>query len=231
MSKSEKNLTEEAAFYRKKFLLSIIIPSIIILFMWLVKITETLFEIDLTNLGIYPLEAKGLPGIILSPFIHENFRHLLNNTLPLFVLSVILFFFYSEPALKVLSWTWVLTGLFVWLGGREAWHIGASGLVYGLASFLFFSGIIRRYYRLVALSLLVVFIYGEMVWGILPGFYQNVSWESHMLGVVSGIILAVWYRKEGPQTPVIEWAEEEDKENGTGNDENADNGKIPTLEP
>jgi Uncharacterized membrane protein (homolog of Drosophila rhomboid) len=231
MSKSEKNFTEEAAFYRKKFLLSIIIPSIIILFMWLVKITETLFEIDLTNLGIYPLEAKGLPGIILSPFIHENFRHLLNNTLPLFVLSVILFFFYSEPALKVLSWTWVLTGLFVWLGGREAWHIGASGLVYGLASFLFFSGIIRRYYRLVALSLLVVFIYGEMVWGILPGFYQNVSWESHMLGVVSGIILAVWYRKEGPQTPVIEWAEEEDKENGTGNDENADNGKIPTLEP
>ena len=229
MSKSEKNLTEEAAFYRKKFLLSIIIPSIIILLMWLVKISETLFEIDLTGLGIYPLEAKGLPGIVLSPFIHENFRHLLNNTLPLFVLSVILFFFYSEPALKVLSWTWVLTGLFVWLGGREAWHIGASGLVYGLASFLFFSGIIRRYYRLVALSLLVVFIYGEMVWGIFPGFYQNVSWESHMLGIVSGIILAVWYRKEGPQTPVIEWAEE-DEENGPDNDENADNGKIPNFE-
>ena len=178
------NLKEEAAFYRKKFLLSIIIPSIIVILMWLAKITETLFEIDLTSLGIYPLETKGLPGILLSPFIHENFRHLLNNTLPLFLLSVILFFFYSEPALKVLSWTWFLTGMLVWFGGRQAWHIGASGLVYGLASFLFFSGIIRRYYRLVALSLLVVFIYGEMVWGIFPGMYPNVSWDSHLLGVV-----------------------------------------------
>ena len=146
------------------------------------------------------------------------------------MLSITLFFFYSEIALKVLSWTWILTGLLVWLGGREAWHIGASGLVYGLASFLFFSGIIRRYYRLVALSLLIVFMYGEMVWGIFPGVYQNVSWESHMLGFVSGIIIAVWYRKKGPQSPVIEWSEEEEKESGNGNDENADNSKMPNLE-
>lgn len=211
MNHSASDIKSEAAFYRKKFLLSIIIPSVMVLFMWLVKITETLFETDLTSLGIYPLEAKGLPGIILSPFIHENFRHLLNNTLPLFMLSIALFFFYSEIALKVLSWTWVLTGLLVWVGGREAWHIGASGLVYGLASFLFFSGIIRRYYRLVALSLLIVFLYGEMVWGIFPGVYQNVSWESHMLGFVSGIILAIWYRKEGPQEPEVEWSSEPDE--------------------
>jgi hypothetical protein len=69
-----------------------------------------------------------------------------------------------------------------------------------------------------------------MVWGIFPGIYQNVSWESHMLGFVSGIILAVWYRKEGPQSPVIEWSEEEDEKSGNGNNENADNGKMPTLE-
>lgn len=230
MSYTESDIKSEAAFYRKKFLLSIIIPSIIILSMWIVRITETIFELDLSTLGIYPLEIKGLPGILLSPFIHENFRHLLNNSLPLYMLSVTLFFFYSEIALKVLSWTWILTGLLVWMGGREAWHIGASGLVYGVASFLFFSGIIRRYYRLVALSLLIVFIYGEMVWGIFPGVYQNVSWESHMLGFVSGIILAVWYRKEGPQSPVIEWYEEEDEKSGNGNNENTDNGKMPTLE-
>jgi len=211
MSYFAPDIKSEAAFYRKKFLLSIIIPSVMVLFMWLVKITETLFETDITSLGIYPLEAKGLPGIILSPFIHENFRHLLNNTLPLFMISIALFFFYSEIALKVLSWTWVLTGLLVWFGGREAWHIGASGLVYGLASFLFFSGIIRRYYRLVALSLLIVFLYGEMVWGIFPGVYQNVSWESHMLGFISGIILAIWYRKEGPQEPKVEWGSEPDE--------------------
>ena len=100
----------------------------------------------------------------------------------------------------------------MWLGGREASHIGASGLVYGLASFLFFSGLIRRYYRLVALSLLVVFLYGEMVWGIFPGIYKNVSWESHMLGFFSGIILAIWFRKEGPQRPVYEWMEEEEED-------------------
>jgi membrane associated rhomboid family serine protease len=230
MKNSTSDIISEAAFYRKKFLLSIIIPSIIIILMWLVKISETIFDLDLTHMGIFPLEAKGIPGIFLSPFIHENFRHLLNNTLPLFMLSVTLFFFYSEVAFKVLSWTWILTGLLVWIGGREAWHIGASGLVYGLASFLFFSGIIRRYYRLVALSLLVVFIYGEMVWGIFPGVYQNVSWESHMLGVVSGIILAIWYRKEGPQMPVVDWTEEEEKEKVNGNNENTDPGEIHTFE-
>jgi membrane associated rhomboid family serine protease len=146
----------------------------------------------------------------------------------------LLFFFYSDPALKVFSITWIFTGVLVWLGGRPAWHIGASGLVYGLASFLFFSGIIRRYYRLVALSLLVVFLYGEMVWGIFPGIYQNVSWESHMLGSVSGIVLAVWFRKEGPQKPVIEWPEEdeEDEKEGEWNDTGEirdDNGKIATF--
>jgi membrane associated rhomboid family serine protease len=211
MGSSSPESSSEAAFYRKKFLLSIIIPSIVVLFMWLVKTTESIFGADFSSLGIYPMEVKGLPGILLSPFIHENFRHLINNTLPLFLLSTLLFFFYSEPAIKVFSLTWILTGLLVWLGGRSAWHIGASGLVYGLASFLFFSGIIRRYYRLVALSLLVVFLYGEMVWGIFPGFYQNVSWESHMLGAFSGIILAVWFRKEGPQMPVVEWNDEEDE--------------------
>jgi membrane associated rhomboid family serine protease len=100
----------------------------------------------------------------------------------------------------------------VWLAGRDAWHIGASGLIYGLASFLFFSGIIRKYFRLVALSLLIVFLYGSMVWGIFPNIYKNVSWESHMLGFISGIILAVAYRKEGPQEPVYEWMEEEEEE-------------------
>ena len=115
----------------------------------------------------------------------------------------------------------MLTGLFVWFAGREAYHIGASGLVYGLASFLFFSGIIRKYYRLTALSLLIVFLYGSMVWGMLPEFYKNVSWESHMLGFVSGIILAVWFKNEGPQRPVYDWMEEDEDENGSNvEDEN-----------
>lgn len=209
MISGDSNLTGTSAFYRKKFLLSIIIPGIFIFFMWLVKIIEVLFGIDFSGFGIYPMTLRGLPGIIFSPFIHEDFNHLFNNSLPLFFLSVALFYFYSEIAIKVFSWTFFLTGALVWFGGREAWHIGASGIVYGLASFLFFSGIIRRYYRLVALSLLVVFLYGEMVWGIFPGIYKNVSWESHMLGFFSGILLAIVYRKEGPQRPVYEWMQEE----------------------
>ena len=202
----------EGSFYRKKFFLSLIIPVTFVFLMWLVKIVEILFEIDLSDLGIYPRSLKGLPGIIISPLIHDDFTHLFNNSLPLLILSIALFYFYSEIALKIFSITYILTGLLVWLWGREAWHIGASGLVYGLASFLFFSGLIRRYFRLIALSLLVVFLYGEMVWGLFPGIYKNISWESHMLGFFSGILLAVWYRKEGPQRPVYEWMDEEVEE-------------------
>lgn len=184
----------------------------IVFFIWLVKIIEVLFEIDLSGGGIYPMQARGLPGIIFSPFIHDDFRHLFNNSLPLFFLSVSLFYFYADSAIKIFAWTYFLTGLFVWIAGRQAWHIGASGLVYGLASFLFFSGIIRKYFRLMALSLLIVFLYGSMVWGIFPDFakYRNISWESHMLGVVSGIVLTLVFRNDGPQPPVYEWMHEED---------------------
>jgi membrane associated rhomboid family serine protease len=212
MSETNSDIAAEGAFYRKKLLLSMIIPGIFIFFMWLVKIVEVLFELDFTGFGIFPLTGKGLPGIIFSPFIHADFKHLFNNSLPLFFLSVALFYFYSEVALKVFIWTFFITGILVWVAGRDAWHIGASGLVYGLASFLFFSGIIRRYFRLIALSLLIVFLYGSMVWGIFPGVYRNVSWESHMLGFFSGVVLAVVYRKEGPQRPVYEWMEEDEAE-------------------
>jgi membrane associated rhomboid family serine protease len=214
MSETHSDIAAEGAFYRKKLLLSMIIPGIFIFFMWLVKIVEILFELDLTGFGIFPLTAKGLPGIIFSPFIHADFNHLFNNSLPLFFLSVALFYFYAEVALKVFIWTYFTTGILVWIAGRDAWHIGASGLVYGLASFLFFSGIIRRYFRLIALSLLIVFLYGSMVWGLFPGIYRNVSWESHMLGSFSGVVLAVIYRKEGPQKPVYEWMEEDEEATG-----------------
>lgn len=228
MAKHGSDLSAESAFYRKKLLLSMIIPGIFIFFMWLVKIIELLFEIDLSRFGIYPLSLNGLPGIIFSPFIHNDFTHLFNNTLPLFLLSVALFYFYSEVALKVFTWTYFLTGILVWIAGREAWHIGASGLVYGLASFLFFSGIIRKYFRLIALSLLIVFMYGSMVWGLFPGVYKNVSWESHMLGFFSGIVLAVFYRNKGPQQPVYDWMlEEDDKESEIQEPETDENEPLP----
>ena len=204
------NTSEEAKFYKKKVLLSAFIPFIFIFFMWMTKVIEKLFNIDLYLLGIHPLAADGLIGILFSPFIHADFNHLFNNSISLFLLSLALFFFYSEVAFKVFMYIWIFSGILVWIAGRESWHIGASGIVYGLAAFLFFSGIIRKYFRLTALSLLIVFLYGSMVWGLFPGIYQNVSWESHMLGFFSGITLAIYYRKEGPQQPVQEWLQEEE---------------------
>jgi membrane associated rhomboid family serine protease len=212
MTDSVHDIDSENAFYRKKMFLSMLIPGIFVALMWLVKISEVLFDINFSGLGIYPLTPRGLAGIVFSPFIHSDFNHLFNNSLPFFFLATALFYFYSEVALKVFGWTYFLTGLFVWLAGREASHIGASGLVYGLASFLFFSGILRKHFRLIALSLLIVFLYGSMVWGIFPGVYKNVSWESHMLGFFSGLVLALWYRKEGPQQPVYEWMDETEDE-------------------
>jgi membrane associated rhomboid family serine protease len=137
MSDPDSSFGTERAFFLKKLRLSMLIPGIIVFMMWLLKISELLFELDPTRLGIFPLSVKGLPGIIFSPFIHSGFRHLFNNTLPLFFLGSALFYFYSGIAVRVSLWTWFLTGLSVWLAGRPAWHIGASGLIYGLASFCF----------------------------------------------------------------------------------------------
>ncbi|NLJ44606.1 MAG: rhomboid family intramembrane serine protease [Bacteroidales bacterium] len=205
-------LSDEGAgkdFFRRKLGISMIIPGIFVFLMWFVKAVELMFDIDLTRMGIYPLSVNGLQGILFSPLIHEGFGHLFNNSLPVFFLGTFLFYFYSEIAVKVSLWLYFLTGAAVWVTGREAWHIGASGLIYGLASFLFFSGIIRKHFRLAGLSLLIVFLYGSMVWGLFPDVYRDVSWESHLLGFVAGIVLAVLYRKQGPQAPVYEWPEDE----------------------
>ncbi|MFP4487997.1 MAG: rhomboid family intramembrane serine protease [Bacteroidales bacterium] len=196
--------------FRKKLLLSMLLPGSFIILLWLILFLQTQLESGLYYLGIYPLEASGLHGIITSPFIHSDGEHLFNNSVPLFVLGTAVFFFYSEIAFRITVFSWLISGLFVWIAGREAWHIGASGLVYSLASFLFFSGFIRKHFRLMALSLLVVFLYGSMVWGMFPFVDIHVSWESHMLGAGAGLILAILYRKEGPQRKLPDWYYEED---------------------
>ena len=214
MARKTKDEDTEENVFRRRIFLSMIVPLILITLMWLVRITEALFQISFTDFGIYPLAIQGLKGILFSPFIHADFGHLFNNTVPLFFLATALFYFYSDVAFRVFLLTWIITGLLVWFAGRAAWHIGASGLIYGLASFLFFSGILRKHFRLIALSLLIVFLYGSMVWGIFPGVHKNVSWESHMLGFLSGVALSIIYRREGPQQPVYEWQEDEEQDNG-----------------
>jgi len=198
--------------FRKKLLLSMLIPGVFIVLLWIVLFLESQLDTSLYFLGIFPLEARGLPGILTSPFVHADIEHLFNNTIPVFVLGTAIFYFYSDIAFSIVGWSWLLSGLFLWIAGREAWHIGASGLVYALASFLFFSGIIRKYFRLMALSLLVVFLYGSMVWGMFPLVDIHVSWESHMLGAGAGLIMAVLYRKKGPQRKMPDWYYEDEYE-------------------
>ena len=145
------------------------------------------------------------------PFIHGSFEHLFNNMTALFVLGWGLFYFYHDLAPKILLWTLILSGIWVWVSARGNFHIGASAIVYGLVTFLFFSGVFRMYYRLIAVSMLVTFLYGSLVWGILP-IQPNISWEGHLWGAMAGLILALVYRKQGPQKPVHIWEEEEEEE-------------------
>lgn len=190
-----------------------VIPSLFVFLLWMVRIIETIGEYEFGFLGIYPLRWSGLVGIIASPFIHGDFSHLISNTVPLLVLGSALFYFYKDLALRIFLWLFLLTGFWVWIAARPAYHIGASGIVYGLATFIFASGAIRKHSGLMAVALVVVFLYGSLVWGIFPEFFpeKNISWESHLLGMVAGLILAIYYRNVGPQRQKFEWELEEEE--------------------
>ncbi|MEO8086383.1 MAG: rhomboid family intramembrane serine protease [Bacteroidota bacterium] len=194
---------------KKQFKKSIIPPLIFVALLWIIKLSEEYFHFNLVFLGIVPLTAEGFIGIFTAPFIHANYDHLLSNTLPLLVVVTGLIYFYKEIAYNVIAMIWLFTDFWVWLAARPSSHIGASGLIYGFVCFLFFSGIIRRNKNLLAISMLVAFLYGSMVWGILP-VNQTISWESHLFGSVAGIFAAIYFRKEGPQRIVKIWEEEKD---------------------
>ena len=167
-------------------------------------------------LGIYPLKIEGLPGILFAPFIHADIKHLYANSLPLLILSTALFYFYREIGLKIFICIYVTTNAWVWIIARPAWHIGASGIIYGLAAFIFASGIIRKNNRLMALSMFVIFIYGGLIWGIFPNnFQEEISWESHLMGLIAGVVYAIYFKSEGPQKIEYQWDEndESDDEN------------------
>ncbi len=174
-----------------------------VLIMWLVKIFESEFLLDFSSWGILPLTVKGLRGIIFSPLIHANFEHLIANSFPIFILTFSLFFFYRKSAYSIFLFIYLLSGLFVWFTGREALHIGVSGVIYGLAAFLFMSGIISYNIRLLTISMIVALIYGGLFWGIFP-IKPEISWESHLWGGVAGLGLALLYRKSAPIIPQAE---------------------------
>ena len=180
----------------------------VMIIMWLVYWSDYLFVYDFHKLGVMPKTSDGLKGIFFMPWIHSHgdIRHLLNNSIPTFLLLTLLFYSYREIALRVFLFSWFVTGILLWIfaNNNGAYHIGMSGVIYSLAAFLFTSGVLRKYLPLQALSLFIVFIYGSMIWGIFPT-EQHVSWEGHLSGMLVGIFLAFYYRKLGPQRPKYQY--------------------------
>ena len=201
---------------KARLLKSTYFPVLFLLVIWFVALAGELSGISFSRYGLYPRTFDGALGIVTAPLIHGDYRHLFANSVPLFVLGSGLFFFYRTIAVRVFFLIWIFGNLWVWGIGREAYHIGASGIVYGLASFLFVSGLIRREPRLMAISLFVAFLYGSMIWGIFPELFpgENISWESHLTGILAGVVFAIYFRKSGPQRKRYSWEFEEEEEDG-----------------
>ena len=180
-----------------KFKRGLQIALILLFIIWAIKIIEIFFGISFIHLGVLPRHISGIPGIFLFPFIHSGFQHLISNSFPLLLLITAMFYFYPSSSFKVLILIYFFSGTLVWLFARESYHIGASGVVYGLISFTFFSGIIRWDRRSIVLSLIVTFLYGGFTWGVLP-IDEKISWEGHLAGALIGIACAFLFRKSDP---------------------------------
>ena len=184
----------------------ILLPLFFVLTLWLVFWYELQFQHNLSHFGIYPREVYGLKGILFSPFLHSDIEHLANNSVALLVLLPILRYFYKEQSFVVLFLGILFSGLGTWLLGRPNYHIGASGLIYALVSFIFFKGIFTKYYRLVALSFTIVILYGGSVWYMFPNVKEGISWEGHLAGFLVGLALALVLKTPQFSKPIFyEW--------------------------
>ncbi len=182
----------------------ILYPLMIVLIIWLVFWYQVRVDYGIKSFGIKPQKLEGLLGIFTSPFLHGDIDHIYNNSIPLFVLSLALFYFYKKIAWKVILYGVLLSGFLTWLIGSGGNHIGASGLIYVLVSFIFFKGIFAKHYRLIALSLMVIFLYGSMIWYVFP-VKEGMSWEGHLGGLITGFVFALIFRKQVAKPERYKW--------------------------
>lgn len=194
--------------YFKFSLELLLVPLFAILLIWTVFWLELRFGVNFNNYGIFPRRLSGLQGVLFGPFIHGSIEHLYNNTIPLAILTLALYYFYQKSATKIMVLGMLIAGILTWIIGRPSYHIGASGVIYVLASFIFFKGIFTRYYRLIALSLAIVFIYGSMLWYIFP-IEEGISWEGHLSGFLTGLLLARIVKTKIPEPVKYKWEQDD----------------------
>ena len=209
---------------KKRIWIAMLPSMFFVTIIWLIYLLEAtdIFQFSVHQLGILPRHFSGMVGVLLSPLIHVSLSHILSNTLPLLILIWFLFFFYSKIAFRSFFLLWFFSGVFTWLIGRDLYHIGASGLIFSMAFFLFFSGIFRKHIPLVAVSMILAFVYGSMVWSIFPFAElvdKQLSWEGHLAGSIAGLIIAIIYRKHEPKKP--EYFEDEEDESEVETEENS----------
>jgi membrane associated rhomboid family serine protease len=177
-------------------------------FLWLILIVDAVFDLGLARYGLRPRHLDGLIGVLTAPLLHSGAEHLFSNTLPLLVSLTTVLYLYPRSSLRVIPVIWLGSGVLAWIIGRHSLHFGASGFVYGMLAFVFISGILRMDMRSVAVSIMVWFLYGSMIWGVLP-IRPNMSWELHLSGAILGVAMAIMYRR-WDVTPVKRYSWEDD---------------------
>lgn len=193
------NTHKQSDIEKKRLLLALVFPVVFVLLFWIIKFVELALDIRLSSYGMRPRDFSQWFGIITMPFLHSGFKHLIANTSSFLILGTMLFYFYNKNSMSVFALSWLLTGIVTWLIGREnSIHIGASGMVYAFAGFIFFGGVLSKNIKLMAISLIVVFMYGSMIWGVFPQD-NNISWEGHLAGFITGIGLAAIYHPKKPK--------------------------------
>jgi membrane associated rhomboid family serine protease len=208
-------------FEKELFFHSILKSVIIVSLLWVVFLMNDILGLHWNDYGLEPREIKGLFGIFTMPFLHGDLSHLFSNSVPLLVLFFSILYFFDRKAVIILIMTWFMSGVFTWIIGTEGVHIGASGIVYALAFFLVTISILKQEPKLMAYSLIIIFLYGSIVWGFFPQLFpdKHISWEGHLAGAITGIALAFFYRNEGPVKRVYFEEEENDDEVISGYDD------------
>jgi membrane associated rhomboid family serine protease len=195
---------------RANFRLAVKMALGFVALIWLIQLLNWGLDLGPEDFGVRPRQLAGLPGILFAPLVHGGFAHLIANSPPLLVLGTAMLYLYPSAALRVLPAVYLGTGVAVWLFARGSAHVGASGLIYGLVSYIFVAGLIRRDRRAIAASLLVCFMYGALVWGVLP-IEPGVSWETHLAAALIGLVMAIALRRlDIPLRVRYTWENEED---------------------